>query len=557
MKKIFSVPLNPKLSEQDFIEFYNFCEEYKDWIYDIYVTIRVAPFDQDAMGDVIVSDEDKVGLIQNALNFQNYLDIPVSATFNNTTIPPTQSNLDIWIKNFKPLYDAGIRIATIPHTHWMATGQIKAAFPDLMVKNTILRDVRSPQEIINLAYYGFDYINLDRDLMRDRDTLIRLKKAKKWIKDNFDKDIKFSLLANEGCLGECPMMVEHFEYNNTRSSVQPQYFHDPISRISCPKWDAQDPAIFLKTANLPPWKADWEEFLNDLGIDVFKMHGRESDIRLNETMDIIKAWANDDEHLWPDFEKWMLESNLEDKPIDVWREKIKNCKFECWECQYCDKVHDKKSPWIQSDMVQHTAEAIAQSGIPIPTNKIPGLTSPRVKTLLNLLARGVGSYLEVGSYLGATACAVLKDNKLNAVIVDSWNEEIQPERQDITTPPNSKEQFAKNLEEFAGDSNVIVYDNDLFETPVLDYQNAFQMFFYDGPHDQETTANAVKYYWSTLAEEAILVFDDANWQGVVDGASQAIEEMGGSVSYSKLLLNSQESKQEWWNGLYIVVIRKT
>ena len=66
-------------------------------------------------------------------------------------------------------------------------------------------------EIVNLAKRGFNYINLDRDLMRDTDTLKRLVEAKTWIKKNLGKDIHYSLLANEGCLGNCPMMVEHFE----------------------------------------------------------------------------------------------------------------------------------------------------------------------------------------------------------------------------------------------------------------------------------------------------------------------------------------------------------
>ena len=77
--------------------------------------------------------------------------------------------------------------------------------------------------------------------MRNRDVLLRLLNAKVWIKKNLGKDIKYSLLANEGCLGNCPMMVEHFEFNNTRQDPTPQYFNDPISRVSCPKWDVLDP----------------------------------------------------------------------------------------------------------------------------------------------------------------------------------------------------------------------------------------------------------------------------------------------------------------------------
>ena len=130
--------------------------------------------------------------------------------------------------------------------------------------------------------------------MRDRDTLLRLKEAKVWIKENLNKDVYFSLLANEGCLGGCPVMAEHFEYNNTRSDPQPQYFHDPMSRVSCPKWEVQDPAVYLKTANMTPWKTDWEEYINDLGIDVIKLHGRESITRFAETMDIVDRWNNND-----------------------------------------------------------------------------------------------------------------------------------------------------------------------------------------------------------------------------------------------------------------------
>jgi predicted O-methyltransferase YrrM len=555
-KKIFSVPINPKLSELEFAEFYSFCEHHKDWISDLYFTSRIAPFTQDAMGDIFVINEDRTGLIENALNIQKYLGIPISATFNNTTISPTQQNLDTFIKNFKPLYDAGIKIATIPHTHWMATGQIKAAFPDLFVKNTILRDVRTAVEIVNLAKYGFDYINLDRDLMRDRDTLLRLKEAKMWIEKNLGKKIQYSLLANEGCLGACPMMVEHFEFNNTRIERSPQYFNDPISRVSCPKWEVEDPSVFLKTASLPPWRSDWEEFLDNLGIDVFKMHGRESVDRLKETMTLISEYAKGEEILYPTFVDWLKETNLEEKPIDIWREKIKNCKFDCWECQYCDKITEKKSSWDYSDLVKHTAQCIADSGIPKLKNEIPGLTSSRVRTLINSLAKGVGSYLEVGSYLGATATAALANNMLSAYFVDKWQENIQPQREDIVTPDNSKKAFLKNIEKVSGNSLVKVYDNDLFETPIHEFTNQIQMFFYDGPHDHDSTSQAVQYYWSCFQTECILVFDDANWEGVVSGANQGIESMKGRMVYKKIILNSEENPNEWWNGLYVVVIRK-
>jgi hypothetical protein len=181
------------------------------------------------MGDVFSGGtDDHDYLINLALHIQKDLGITASAVFNNTEVRPSQQNLDLFIEYFKPVYEAGIRSATIPHTHWVATGQIQKAFPDLFIKNTILRNVSEPRDIEKLAKAGFHYINLDRDLMRDHEKLLRFKKAKEMF------GVKLSLLANEGCLGGCIMMDEHYQFNNTRVDG-PQYFADPISRVSCMK----------------------------------------------------------------------------------------------------------------------------------------------------------------------------------------------------------------------------------------------------------------------------------------------------------------------------------
>ena len=556
-RKIFSIPLNPKLTGEQFDIFYNWLAKNKDWISDVYFTSRIKPFVQDAMGDIIILEEDQRSAIETALAIQQHLGIAISATFNNIEIPATQQNLDTFIFSFKPLYDAGVRIATIPHSHWMATGQIKAAFPELFVKNTILRDVRTAVEIVNLAKYGFDYINLDRDLMRDRDTLVRLKEAKDWIKLNLGKDIQYSLLANEGCLGACPMMVEHFQYNNTRSGDQPQYFNDSISRVSCPKWEVQDPAVYLKTANLPVWKSDWEEFLDDLGIDVFKMHGRENYERLEETMMIVDRWVAGEEILHENFENFVEETNLKGKPITIWREKIKNCKFDCWECQYCDRIEEAKVELDYTSLVKHVAECVANSGIPKINNKIPGLTSIRVQTLLNSIASGVGSYLEIGSFLGATGAAVLQNNPLHAYFIDNWEAQLQPANDELNQlPSNNREDFVNNITPYIGSSSVKYFDNDMFNVDLSHITDKIQMMFYDGPHDGQTVVDAIQYYYPVLANEAVLVFDDANWDGPVDGANFVLEELGAKVTYKKLMLNSEENAKEWWNGLYILVMEK-
>ena len=283
----FSIPLNPKLDYDSFTKrFIPFLEKHKKYIYDVYFTSRIPPFGQDAMGDVF-HQGDWYAISENAIQIQEILGIPVSATFNNINVPPTSQNLQTWIKNFAPLYEAGVRIATLPHTIWMLQGAVQKAFPELRVKNTILRNVQRANEVVKLAEAGFYYVNLDRDLMRDKDRLLEIKEAKEYVRKNICEDFKVSLLANEGCWGNCPVQDEHFEFNFSRQeSTSPTFFMDPISKPTCPKWDSIDPAASLKVANFTPWREDWIELM-DCGIDVFKMHGRESADRLWETVDLV------------------------------------------------------------------------------------------------------------------------------------------------------------------------------------------------------------------------------------------------------------------------------
>lgn len=548
---MFSVPINPKLSEKEFGEFYNFILDYKDWIYDLYFTCRMPPFMQDAMGDVFASEEDIFTPINVALDIQNATGIKVSAVFNNIYVRPSQQNLDLFIENFRQLYDAGVRSVTIPHTHWVATGQLQKEFPDLFIKNTILRNVTEPREVAALAEAGFHYINLDRDLMRDHEKLLKIKKAKERY------GVKISILANEGCLGGCSMMDEHYHFNNTRTGESPQYFNDPISRVSCKKWDFQDPAVYLKTANLPPWKEDWDEMYSDLGIDVIKMHGRESKSRLRETMDIIKRYANNQEILFDGFGDFIEETNLKDKPINVWRNKIKNCKFECWDCGFCNKIYDVKYGKQVNDKVVFVTQELVDSVNKNVEIDVPGFTSQRVINLLNALGKGSSNYLEIGSYLGSTACAVAKNNTLSITCIDNWSEiNLKPKENQVEIPEATKDKFFENITRYISNKTKLnVIDSDFSKVDISNISN-IDFFFYDGPKEPEAVSYAVQKFAPTFAKNAILAFDDANWYNVVQGANDGIAKSNLNVIYSKKMLNEIESERDFWNGIYIVVIDK-
>jgi hypothetical protein len=342
MNKIFSIPLNPMLSEDDFInKFIPFLTKHKDWIYDIYFTCRIPPFDQDAMGATF-SDEFTDPIIDNAMQIQEILGIKVSATFNNVNVSPKFDNYKLFIENLKPLYERGLRSITLAHAHWVAMG-IKKHFPDMEIKNTILRKVATAQDFWYSAEQGFDYINVDRILMRDIEELKNIRRAQLHFQQKHGRYVKIALLTNEGCLGRCPMMDEHYSYNNLKTKNDLPYFRHEISKVTCEyKWEKEINAFFFKAATIPPFKEEFDDYLNH--VDVFKMHGRDSFNRLNETMEIVESYVKGNALLSGTSELYL--DGVPADELNGWRNKIKKCKFQCWDCNYCDIVAEHKKPKV-------------------------------------------------------------------------------------------------------------------------------------------------------------------------------------------------------------------
>lgn len=559
----FSIPLNPKLDYESFTKrFIPFLDKHKEYVYDVYFTCRIPPFGQDAMGDVF-HQGDWGAISQNALEIQNNLGIPVSATFNNINVPPTSENLRVWIQNFAPLYEQGVRIVTLPHTIWMLQGIIQKQFPELKVKNTILRNVQRANEVVKLAEAGFYYVNLDRDLMRDKDRLLEIKEAKEYVRKNICPDFKISLLANEGCWGNCPVQDEHFEFNFARSeSSSPTYFMDPISKPTCPKWDAMDPAASLKVANFTPWREDWLELM-DCGIDVFKMHGREDASRLWETLDLVEKFASEQEILFDNFNEFIEVGDLENKPIKVWRDKIKNCKFNCWKCHYCEDVVSAKTKnkFVTAVNTAFEKSMDNQSKCSDFTLNIEGLTSNKVKHFLNNLCEAKDvRYLEVGTWHGATFCSALEGNNIQAVCIDSWHtNDIEPMR-DVegwqSKQGNPLQIFQNNLTHVKGTNIVNGYNEPVESLDLTKIPHTSNIVFYDGDHTYEQTKNFLDRYYDKFEETMVLVVDDWNWTQIQEATNKHIEEKEYKVLYTKEIKTTGEDPNDYWNGLGVFVLRK-
>ena len=83
------------------------------------------------------------------------------------------------------------------------------------------------------------------------------------------------------------------------------------------------------------------------------------------------------------------------------------------------------------------------------------------------------------------------------------------------------------------------------------------LFFYDGPDGYQHIYRAITKYKDCLADQSIIVIDDANWTDTTDAAKAAVKKLGLTVLYEKRILNSIESEKDWWNGVHVMVVAKT
>jgi hypothetical protein len=332
----FSLPLWPGLHpteiEKDVLPVLFEC---KDVISDLYFTCRIPPFDGDAMGGIIVPEE-KATVINNAFVISQKLEIPLSATFNDVTLNPNLKNYKTFVKHFQPIYDAGVDIVTIPNTAWLAFG-LKKEFPDLFVKNTILNRVQTPAQVASLFESGFDYINLDRELMRDERSLREIHEAKTHMEQKLGKKLYISLLYNEGCEANCPIHADHYAYNLNRTIDDPSYFDGEMRDISpCIIKQGEIDLWHLKSASIPSYYSELERLSQY--VDVFKMHGRESRTAFYETLEIVRQFKH--RKLIDDPFRKILKP-LPERDRKIWLKTIRNCRFNCWKCHVCEDTIEK------------------------------------------------------------------------------------------------------------------------------------------------------------------------------------------------------------------------
>lgn len=316
-----------------------------DRINDINFTCHIEPFTHDAHGVPISREQNELHLRQ-MLALQESTGIAVTPVFNNIFVPNTHEMLQCFMGNLAPLIDMGIKSIIVPHVLWMKMGLIQRTFPELTLKNTVLRRVGNAREFWSHAEAGFDYVNIDRLLTRDMGELKQIRKAQHRFKEKYGKWVVTSILHGEGCLGTCPLIEEHYLHTISHKDIYKtpgeniELFRIP-QQYSC--LAAGDPEYnFLMSVGLPYFREDLMETCRYF--DVIKLAGRRSFHSLGDCLGAVEHFidiARSGETIIPGA-PGVLKTIWEDEKIGPlarqWRKKIKNCRFQCWNCNVCTEI---------------------------------------------------------------------------------------------------------------------------------------------------------------------------------------------------------------------------
>lgn len=209
--------------------------------------------------------------------------------------------------------------------------------------------------------------------------------------------------------------------------------------------------------------------------------------------------------------------------------------------------------WLNALAIEHK--------LPDWIKNMQGMSGRKYRYLINNLVELTPNarYLEVGSWLGSTACSAMYGNSCKALCIDNWSQFLWG---------GTKESYRANFETAARsaagstvDFNFI--DNDFRK---IDYSSLgkFNIYMFDGPHEKIDQYEGITLLQSALDDTYVLIVDDFNNQSIKEPTYQAIEDLKQTILASIVIETTQDGKDpqlnfqnsDWHNGYFIGLIKK-
>lgn len=187
---------------------------------------------------------------------------------------------------------------------------------------------------------------------------------------------------------------------------------------------------------------------------------------------------------------------------------------------------------------------------------IDGMTSSKFRVLLNRLLFDPHPYLEIGPYLGATACAAMENNEGPFYVCDNFSE--------FNPSGENEKKFWENIEKVSPHRhNLTFFNQDCFTVNLSQIKDKISVYFYDGRHLEEDQYKALTYFAPAMDDVFIYLVDD--WmglpgysEGVQRGTFKAIRDLKLKQHlYISLGSDKRDDMGEWGCGTGAFVLSKS
>jgi hypothetical protein len=187
---------------------------------------------------------------------------------------------------------------------------------------------------------------------------------------------------------------------------------------------------------------------------------------------------------------------------------------------------------------------------------VPNLAEENVLALLNLAASLLGpgeSYVEVGTYYGASLIGAMRGNDGDFVAIDAFSFAPTSVRgRDL--PAASRAGLEESLRRF-GAQRATVLEGDAFE--VIEGGGLggrrVGVYYYDGPHGYDRQVRGLRAIEPWLADGALLVVDDHDWEDVRRATA---DYLAGQPRATLLFdIAGGGGLPHWWEGVAVLAWR--
>jgi protein O-GlcNAc transferase len=185
---------------------------------------------------------------------------------------------------------------------------------------------------------------------------------------------------------------------------------------------------------------------------------------------------------------------------------------------------------------------------------LPNLATENTLAVVNLAASLLGtgeSYVEAGTYMGASLIAAARGNAgADLVAIDRFR--FGPmEVSGRKLPAASRAALEANLDRFGVSATIFEGDSvDVLRRGALDGRTV-GVFYYDAAHDYESQIGALRLVEPYLAEQALLIVDDSDW----DDVRRAIDDYLADQPAARELVQvggEDAGRPWWWAGMSVL-----